>query len=295
MFSEAIRKAMKFTWPVVCSFRTMGGKTESPIGACVLLNDEGWIITAAHIFSPGLKYLQDKKSIEAYYLEIEKINSDDKLNAGQKRKKISGIKKDDNWITGSSNIAFVDKERYIIDRIISNSRLDLALAKLKDFKPQESLEYPKFKRPGEIFPGKSLCKLGFPFNSIQSEFIQTGDEGYFNYLNNPFPMSIFPTEGMITRNIKGEDTKDGFENLFIETSSPGLKGQSGGPIFDSKGIVWGIQSHTAHLPLGFSPKVKRNGKEIEENQFINLGMGVHPVTINQFLERYEMKYQKGDY
>nr|WP_245323553.1 trypsin-like peptidase domain-containing protein [Methanomicrobium sp. W14] len=260
-----------------------------------MLNDKGWIITAAHIFNPRLKHLQDTGSLEAYNSEINKINSDISLNANQKIRKISRIKKDGNWITDFSDVPFIDKNQYAIERIISNSKLDLAVAKLKDFRPQRSPEYPGFKKSGEIFPGKSVCKLGFPFNSIDSEFIQKDDKKFFKFLNNPFPMAIFPMDGIITRNLEFGKTKDGFDNLFIETSSPGLRRQSGGPIFDTNGIVWGIQSRTSHLSLDFSPKIKRNGKEIEENQFINLGIGVHPVTINQFLERNKIEDRIADY
>lgn len=39
--------------------------------------------------------------------------------------------------------------------------------------------------------------------------------------------------------------------MFIETSTPRLRGQSGGPIFDVNGAIWAIQSQTHHLKLGF--------------------------------------------
>jgi hypothetical protein len=59
--------------------------------------------------------------------------------------------------------------------------------------------------------------------------------------------------------------------------------KSGGPIFDVNGTVWSIESRTTHFPFGFSPKVKKNAKEIEENQFLNVGLGVHPELIVAFL------------
>ncbi|HYK55809.1 MAG TPA: hypothetical protein VEV15_04980, partial [Flavisolibacter sp.] len=34
-------------------------------------------------------------------------------------------------------------------------------------------------------------------------------------------------------------------------STPGLKGQSGGPLFNSDGLIFGMQSMTNHLHLGF--------------------------------------------
>ena len=48
---------------------------------------------------------------------------------------------------------------------------------------------------------------------------------------------------------------------YLETSSAGLLGQSGGPIFDIDGTVWAMQSRTTHLPLGFAPKVNTKAKK----------------------------------
>ena len=73
------------------------------------------------------------------------------------------------------------------------------------------------------------------------------------------------------------------EAKFIETSCPGLRGQSGGPIFDRHGNIWGLQSRTMHFPLGFSPKIKIGSKEIEEHQFINVGIGTHVEEITRLL------------
>jgi hypothetical protein len=71
----------------------------------------------------------------------------------------------------------------------------------------------------------------------------------------------------------------GFPVSFVETSSPGLRGQSGGPTFDVEGNIWAIQSQTRHLPLGFSPEIKDGGQNHKEHQFLNVGMGTHVETL----------------
>jgi S1-C subfamily serine protease len=117
----------------------------------------------------------------------------------------------------------------------------------------------------------------------------------FTLLPGTLPIPRFPIEGIMTRDANAGKSKDGkYDIRFIETSTPGLKGQSGGPIFDVKGAIWGIQSHTTHLPLGFSPKIKRNGKEIEENQFLNVGLGIHPSLLISFLTDNGVKFQVVD-
>lgn len=67
-----------------------------------------------------------------------------------------------------------------------------------------------------------------------------------------------------------------FPLALIETSSPGLKGQSGGPIFDKEGTVFGIQSRTMHFPLGFAPPVQDGTARHKEHQFINVGARSSP-------------------
>jgi hypothetical protein len=55
---------------------------------------------------------------------------------------------------------------------------------------------------------------------------------------NLFPIPFFPVEGIYTRNILSEKTQDqSIYIMFLETSSLGLKGQSGGPICDMEGNI----------------------------------------------------------
>ncbi len=89
----------------------------------------------------------------------------------------------------------------------------------------------------------------------------------------------------MTRIRSGGRTPDGAPELsYLETSTPGLRGQSGGPIFDVEGRLCAIQVHTVHYPLGFSPVVEQGGRQLEEHQFLNVGVGVHADTILAFLD-----------
>lgn len=97
--------------------------------------------------------------------------------------------------------------------------------------------------------GTSLCKLGFPFHSNEPTF---DEQKGFVLPPGSFPIPIFPIDGIYTRtvNIESNGAKP-YPLMFIETSTPGLRGQSGGPIFDVNGAIWAIQSQTHHLKLGF--------------------------------------------
>jgi hypothetical protein len=86
-----------------------------------------------------------------------------------------------------------------------------------------------------------------------------------------------------------------FPLKYVETSSPGLRGQSGGPIFDAHGSIWAIQSQTVHLQLGFSPQVKQGGTQHTEHQFLNVGWGVHAETVLGLLNQLGIEHNVSAY
>jgi hypothetical protein len=82
--------------------------------------------------------------------------------------------------------------------------------------------------------------------------------------------------------------------IYLETSSPALKGQSGGPIFDVDGNIYAVVAKNLTLPLGFKGEVEINGQKFEENQFINVGIGVHAQTIVTLLNKHKIKFELAD-
>jgi hypothetical protein len=114
----------------------------------------------------------------------------------------------------------------------------------------------------------------------------------FELPSNLLPVPIFPIEGIYTRNLLSGKTQDQtMDIMFLETSSPGLKGQSGGPICDIEGNIYAIQSQNVTLPLGFKGTVEINKKKVEENQFLNVGIGVHPNTLVDLLNKHSIKFE----
>ena len=288
MFVEAYKRASIFTRPLIISTRTWEGEVESGCGAFVILNKEGWILTVAHILDAQLASNQHLPEIEKYKQEVEKIESDTALSAKQKRKKTNKLNPNRKWITnvsywwGADGVE-MEELKYFYEG-------DIAIGKIKNYKHQDGFEYPKFKNPKNIQVGKALCKLGYPFHKIPTTF---SDEKGFTLEEGSVPLPRFPIDGMYTRNVNcvSETNKTKFPIRFLETSSPGLKGQSGGPTFDVDGNVWAIQSKTINLPLGFSPEVEKNGKKVEEHQFLNVGWGVHPDLIFAFLQEHKVNFE----
>lgn len=291
MFAEAYKKTTKFTRPVIISTRTLGGDVKCGCGAFILINDEGWVLTVAHILSSFFTFQDSKNKLDKYHKEITEIEANEILTSKQKRKKRNKLERDDNWITNHSFWWGDDKVK--IDKLHFFSEGDIAVGKIENFLAPKDFNYPKFKNPKNLTIGTFVCKLGYPFSNIQATFDETKG---FILADNTLPLPFFPIEGMYTRNvnINSETNKTKFKIQFIETSTPGLRGQSGGPIFDKDGDIWGIQSRTQHFPLDFSPKIKRDGKEVEENQFLNVGWGVHPNLIFDFLNEHKIKFEVAD-
>ncbi len=280
MFADALKKIINFTLPVIVSKRFQTGKVESGCATFIILNKEGWTLTAAHVVHDLLIQKQHEKEVAEYNKKVAEINSDQILNRKQKQKQIGRLVSNPQWITNISH--WWGKDKIQIKNFIIDNLADLALGKIEPFDSAEIANYPVFKNPSEeLFAGTSLCRLGFPFHNITSTFDDTHNT--FVLAPNTLPIPRFPIEGIFTREIIFIDENTKKEAKFIETSCPGLRGQSGGPIFDRYGNIWGLQSRTMHFPLGFSPKIKIGSKEIEEHQFINVGIGTHTKEIIRLL------------
>ena len=292
MFAKAYELASSFTQPVITSIRFFDNSVACGVAAFIVINDGGWIITVAHIWNAHFAMQQHKQSIEDYYKNYNIIQNDKKLDPRQKRKRITRLKVNPKWI---KNFAFWwGRDGSQLQDIKALPEADLIIGRLYPFDPKWIKNYPISKNPSTLKPGTSLCKLGFPFHEIEATFNESKDS--FELAPNSVPLPLFPLEGIYTRNLIGDMSKDGkYKIKFLETSSPGLRGQSGGPIFDINGIVWTVQSQTRHLQLGFSPKGKKNGGEVEEHQFLNVGIGVHPELLVSFLNDNGIKITLSDY
>jgi hypothetical protein len=293
MFAKAYSLARSFTQPVIISTRVYDNTVECVGGAFVVINKEGWIITAAHLFESSLAFQQHTNELLAYKKQVEQIKQDANLTMKQRNKKLRQCKANSRWIINHSfwwrwdGVSLKDVKAF--------PEADVAIGRLEPFNVAMVEAYPVFKDPSKnLDPGTSLCKLGYPFHELKASFDES--KNVFTLAPGVTPLPLFPIEGIYTRNAVAGRSKDGkYEIKFLETSSPGLRGQSGGPIFDTNGTVWAIQSRTTNLLLGFSPKVKKNGKEVEENQFLNVGLGVHPEVIVAFLTANGISFKLSDY
>ncbi|GAB3510899.1 S1 family peptidase [Emticicia fontis] len=288
MFAKAYQIASNYTQPVLISIVRFDGTVECSVGSFVIVNADGWIVTAAHIFDIMLTHQRDTAEINQYNQEVSEIEGNKYLSSQDKKRRLAKLKYNPKWISTYSY--WWGADIHGIDNIFLLTENDLAIGRLTNYNPQFCAQYPVFKKSDNLAIGTSLCKLGYPFHEVKATFNEATNA--FQIAPNALPIPRFPIDGIFTREVLQPNSGNNqYEIKFIETSTPGFRGQSGGPIFDTAGNIWAIQSRTAHLALGFSPKIVVDNKEITEHQFINVGMGVHVETILKFLDANKVRYQ----
>jgi len=86
-----------------------------------------------------------------------------------------------------------------------------------------------------------------------------------------------------------ESSVPGRDISFMDVAHVCREGQSGGPIYDAEGVVWGVQDRTHHVPLGFN--LKRADGTLLPEQVINLGIGAHVQTVLSLMDSMGVKYR----
>jgi hypothetical protein len=289
MFQSAVTTASLFTQPVIVSTRLQSGVTSASIATFVIVNDEGWVLTCAHVLAPQKAFNDQQGDVRAYDNEMARINGDATLLPSKRKALLRRLRSDPNWIREISY--WWGADGVAAGSWIANDLSDLALGKLDPFTPPPGIKYPVFGNTANpISPGASLCRLGFPLHEVACSWDPATRR--FTIPPESFPLPRFPLDGMYTRDYVLEDPS-GIRAKFIETSTPGLRGQSGGPIFDRDARIWALQSRTIHYPLGFTPSAVQGSKAVTEHQFLNVGVGTHVDELKQFMTAGGVAFTEG--
>lgn len=285
MFAKAYELASSFTGPLIISTRKFSGEVSCGIGSFVVINKDGWFLTATHILESAKLHEQHRVELAEYLRKRQAVEDGEKRSAKQKKKHLRRVKANSEWITNHS--FWWGQDNFKVANF--NAVDDLLIGKFENFDPSKITSYPVIKNPYNLRPGTSLCKLGHPFHNATADYDES--TGNFRLAPGTLPIPRFPIDGIFTRTIHTNvEYLPGKVVKYIETSSPGLRGQSGGPIFDKDGVVWGIQSHTNSLPLGFEPVVRQGNRQVVESQFLNVGVGIHPEVIINVLDSLGVSY-----
>lgn len=173
-------------------------------------------------------------------------------------------------------------------------KYDVALLKFTGFTKLMCNTFPVFAKNGaDLKQGKFLCRLGFPFPEFKNfEYDPTSDNIRWTTEGRQ-ETPRFPIEGMVTRHLLDPDG-----GLYgFELSTPGLRGQSGGPTFDTEGRVWGMQSRTVHLDLNFDVNMDlirgSSKKRVKDSAFLHVGHCIYVDTLKQFMRDHRVAFAEG--
>ena len=267
MFADACKVATRYTYPVVIARRYFDRTTDCSCAAFVVLNEQGWIATAAHLLA-----------------------ADEALQ--RSCREISRLKTNPKWITNVSFRWGDDGMRLREVRLLPEA--DLAVGRLEPFDPERFRPFPVVKDPACLDVGTPLCKLGYPFQQVKASYDES--KGGFRLSTGSQPLAGFPMEGIYTRTLSAGKSSDGrYEIKYLETSSPGLIGQSGGPLFDSRGTLWGVQSRTDMHSFPIRTRIPGRERTKKEILSLNLGVAIHPEVLVNYLSDHGIPFRLSDY
>ncbi|MBD2700616.1 trypsin-like peptidase domain-containing protein [Spirosoma sp. BT702] len=293
MFVDAIERVDSFTRSLHSIIRFYGHDDIVPGTATLFfVNQEACAITCRHV----AELIAQSDSIYHNYREFQGARRDalrDK-NATHLISKLEvKYKLDINTIIRIRNnfVGCVDQfQRLNIDLHPSE---DLALLRFEGYNRILYRSHATFLGDtGRIKPGRTLCRLGYPFPEFTNfRYNPAVDDIEWTTIGRLVSPS-FPIDGIVTRLTAGKNSIVG-----IEMSTPGLRGQSGGPLFDANGVIYGMQSATNHLHLGFdieNHEVLVNGRRsrVSNYPFLNVGRCVHVDVIKAFLREKGVKFEE---
>ena len=294
MFVKAIETVAGFTRAIHSITRLWGAKRIIPGSATLFfINSDGWALTCAHVakqFGDG-QTIADKFS--AFKEERSQIPpGKNERNATNQLERRYGFKAGDPVELYSSLLGCV--EGPLDMKVIPHATLDMALLKFNGFSKILCENYPVFGRDGaDLKQGMSICRLGFPFPEFTNYGYDAINDAIVWTQSGQELTPRFPIDGMLTRHVGDTDGKI----IAFELSTPGIRGQSGGPAFDVDGRVWGMQSLTRHLDLDFDVDVEvqrgSRTRRVQDSAFLHVGGCIHVDPIKEFMRDNGVKFQEG--
>jgi len=293
MFVKAIEEASHFTRAIHTITRNINTTEITPGSATLFfVNPEGWALTCGHVVQHLFGSDQLLKRKKDYLDELFKIKGI--KNERQLRKEI--LKKYD-YIKQPIYESYNRFMNCVIGDLqfeaFLHPNLDIALIHFINFTSLICDKYPVFAKDGKnLQQGKFLCRLGFPFPEFTNYNYNEKDDKIAWNDTGRIDSPKFPIEGMVTRHL----VDNSGAIIGFEMSTPGLRGQSGGPAFDQEGIIWGMQAATNHLDLDFDVKqeVIRNGNKtrVEDHAFLHVGHCIHINALKEFMQIHNVKYNE---
>ena len=291
MFVEAIERVDPFVRPILSIMRTYGGGEIIPACSTMFfVNDEGCAVTCKHV-------AESLQGADALYQNYLAFQGEYKLHRRDRnyQQKLAELEKKYR-IRPESIIRIRHQFHQAVDQASQvvyhlHPTQDLAVIRFVGYRQTFYGSHAVFLRDSsKIKQGKYLCRLGYPFPEFRNYRYNAELDDIEWTSDGRSDTPRFPIDGIVTR-LRAENG----QVVAVEMSTPGLMGQSGGPLFDTSGVIYGMQSNTRHLHLGFDivdHEVVVNGRrtKVSNYPFLNVGDCVHVDVIKQFLRELGIKF-----
>jgi len=290
MFADAIDQIHEFTKPIHSIVRYYDGRMVPGTATLFFVNENGVAITCKHV--------------------VEFIIQSEKCNAAYQnfKQEKQQLPRDQNYATALQHLekkyqyrpnAIVQIQNQFLNaidgfknlKIHMHPFLDLAIIEFQQYETKRYQSCAQFVQDEyPIRQGEYLCRLGYPFPEFNNyAYNDSTDDVQFTQTGQTVSPR-FPIDGIITRFGIQQGLK-----ATIEMSTPGLRGQSGGPLFDRYGRIFGMQSMTSHLHLGFdmmNREVLIDGvpTKVSNSPFLHVGHCIHADRIKDFLKEHRIPF-----
>ena len=251
MFKEACEILAKQVRPIFVATRHGAQPARFAVGASVMVNDDGWTLTAGHVVRAALQALEAQREYDG-------------LSKREQRRRI-GERPDTVTRAGVRWGSWDDPS--VTGQFLLHGAADLALFQLSGFVTPRGYREPVFR--ADAAPGESVCRVGYAL----LDDISSTSEGDSLHLDQSPP--LFVNDGIVSRFVTRSD------HQHIEVTSPGLLGQSGGPIADRHAHICGIQVCTRHYRLGFGG----------ESATHHVGQAVNGNVVCKFLRDHNVDHK----
>jgi hypothetical protein len=295
MFVEAIERVDQFTRPIHFIARYYGGTDIIPgTGTLFFVNENGFAVTCRHVAQQILHSNQIYENYLRFKGELRRFERDPGYES-QRQFLESKYK-----ISAETPIRILSNFINCVDfykslTIHLHPTQDLAIIRFRDYGTKLYQGFAHFLKDSKhVKQGRYLCRLGYPFPEFTNYKFNKNTNDIEWISEGRIHTPSFPIDGIITRHI-GEANGA----VSIEMSTPGLRGQSGGPLFDRNGLIYGMQSATRHLHLGFDQvnrEVITEGrrKRVSNYPFLDVGQCVHVDVIKSFLREKKIDFYETD-
>lgn len=291
MFVDAIERIESFTRPIHSIVRLYGHDAIVPGSATLFfVNEYGCAITCRHVAELITNGSTIHQNYRAFQGARQQVLREKDVTQQVKQLEVRFNLRSESIIRIRHN--FVNcVDQYTALDIDLHPTQDLALLRFRGFNRLLYRSHATFLADSSrVRAGRSLCRLGYPFPEFTNYRYNTTNDDIEWTTEGRSTSPRFPIDGILTRLLTENGTLMG-----IEMSTPGLRGQSGGPLFDPSGLVFGMQSATRHLHLGFDiedREVLVNGRKsrVSNYPFMNVGQCVHVDVIKAFLRERDVKF-----